>query len=331
MRFLSILKVVGGITLVVGLLGIIVGGYAWTALRQHQLTTTTLGENLSGTVTAVTTAATVRQAISSLQLSEEMLAQSARNYAATEEAHWLTQYDEARREFDQMLSDIQTTSGSASSTELDSVVNSAQRLAVISAGAIQLVESGRSADATEVLNGQQYTAERAALESSIHGYAAVYADQVGRALGAYENGIAQANTTMKEIVYTSIGLTAFTLLAGFVLTGIFVQLRLNSWRHFAEAVTNMAAHDFADRLAPSPDASVRPLTGYINSLADRAGTAAGKSEATFKAAHEALLVIDDDGTIQSANTAALDIFELPQKELVGKSLDELQTFLRHDS
>lgn len=328
MRIRSILKVVGGSALALGLLGIVVGGFAWIAFKQYRLEVTTIEENLSGTVTDITTAASHRQAISALQLSEEMVAQAARNYAATEEDHWHTQYTQAHQEFESTLSELQTAAPSA---ELDRVMTSAQRLAVISGGAIELVESGRALDATEALNGSQYVAERTALENHIHTYSLSYADQVNQTLARYQDGITQTSATTKEIIYTSVVLTGFTLLTGLVLTGIFVQLRLKSWQRFAQGVKDAAASNFKNRIGPSPDASVRPVTNNINMLADRLATTTSESAAVFETTHEALLVIDDDGVVQSANAAALDIFELPQERLVGRSFDELQAIWQPNS
>lgn len=331
MQITSVLKVVGGITLALALLAVVVGGFGLTAYKQYQLSNTTLQENLSGTVTDITSAANIHQSIQSLQFSEEMLAQSARNYAATSETHWKTQYDQSRHAFDATLADVRAGRDQAPSAELDRVINSANRLAVISAGAIQLAENNQAADAIEALSGSQYTTERTVLASSINDYSAVYSAQVSNALASYQSGVTQAAAAMKEIVITSIVLTGFTLLTGLVLVGIVMQLRTKSWRQFAEAFQAAASEGFSKPMPPSPNPIIRPLTTHINDLSNKAVTATAQSEATIKASHEALLVVDDTGTIRSANTAALDIMEVPKEKLVGKSVDELQALLHSDS
>lgn len=328
MQTISILKVVGGVALTLGVFASIVGGYAFTVTKQQQLISTTIEEDLSGTVADVATAAHIRQSIQSLQFSEEVMAQSARDFALTDEEQWQTQYVEARQNFGRALEEVQDVNVAAGQAELGAIVDSAKQLAAMSAGAIELVEGKRANEALNVLNGAQYATHKETLQSKITNYSAIHNEQLGTALGRYESGIEQATQSTKDIVYWSIALTGLTLLTSLTLGGILMQLRSQSWKRFAKSVREMVADDLKERVTPPPDATVGPLANQINALADKVAYSTGQSAAILDASHDALLIVDDDGIVRSANAAALNIMQIPQSELVGKSVDELRAIYK---
>lgn len=328
MKINSILKVVGGITLALGLLGVIIGGFAWVTVKQHRLSESVLQENLSGTVTNVIDTVKTRQAIQLLQLSEEVLAQSVRNYVTTGDAQWQSRYTQAKDAFDSALQEVNAASATVGSSELSEITSAAQRVSVINVGAMGLAGTQRSSDALQILDGDQYAAEKDSFERGILRYSAAYNEQLNDTLNEYGAGIAQISDSMREIVYTSVILTGITLLIGLGIVGIFMQLRMRAWRELAASANDMVASGLKERIAPSPDAAANDLGEQINGLADTALNSANQSKAVFEAAHEPLLVIDDDGFVRSANTAALDIFELPEEKLVGKSVDELKALFQ---
>lgn len=323
MHLLSVLKVVGGVGASILVVAVVVGGYAFLVNKQQRLTAEIVAQGMSATAQELVTLSQLDRAVLSLQFSEEVVAQSVRTYAASQEAVVRSRYELMHPQLVRAIEELRAASQGNESSALSEVVRSSERLAVISTGAMALVNEGRTADAAAALDGSQYTNEKIIFERSLRGYTDSRDRQTAGLLQTYENARIQAQEMIREIMYVSGALAILLVLATVFTIGAVLQLRKSAWARLATTLHQMVSGGVIKPLEVPVEKDTKSVAEHVNVLANAVVNSRGKSQALLQAAQEPLLVVNDDGTVHAANAAALKIFGVSRQELVGKSLDDV--------
>ena len=146
---------------------------------------------------------------------DEVLTQSARNYAFTENIKWKTRYNAVEPELDKAIKDA-IQNGDAKDREFFKSVDSANlALVKMEENAIGLVDSGKSKDAVKILESSEYWKQKDIYEKGLRDYV----DRRGKEY----NEVLIASTKALEGTVTDIGVitgsirNVVLLLAPFVL------------------------------------------------------------------------------------------------------------------
>jgi signal transduction histidine kinase len=193
-----------------------------------------LVSNVVERINTLNHAATLDKLALSIKYYDEVLTQSARNYAFTGDGQWKLRYKSAEPELDVIIKKAISQGGDAEKTFFTSVDESNQALVKLEYRSIELVDLGRNAEAIDILESKQYSDYKAIYKTALDNYIGARGANFLDVSDAATSTIVQANLLEKanfaqlNLIYTVLIVAIPTLIAVILIVGYRIANNINT-------------------------------------------------------------------------------------------------------
>ena len=137
-----------------------------------------LSENVAERIQALDHAAILDKLALSIRYYDEVLTQSARNYAFTGDEQWQLRYRSAEPELDAIIKEAISQGGDEESAFFSTVDEANQALIKLEYRSIELVDLRRNAEAISILESKEYRDYKAIYKQALDQYNPNYCDSI---------------------------------------------------------------------------------------------------------------------------------------------------------
>ncbi len=202
---------------------------------------------------------------------DEVLTQSARNYAFTQDKKWELRYRQVEPKLDRMIKRAIEEGGETDKEFFSGVDKANLALVQMEYKAIELVNSNRPWEAVEILESSEYWEHKDSYEQGLRNYIARRGAKYDEALAASTKVIDWATSQTRSLLETSVFLVAVVVLIAIALVGIIgfaVSCLVSSpFRRLRKAVAEVVrAHPDFEAESISED-EVSQLVESLNEMA----------------------------------------------------------------
>jgi len=247
------------------------------------------------------------------QYYDEIAAQSLRNYALTGEKQWQERYQEARPSLEAVALELGVAEASEARRPLQEIEERAN----------QLVAGGNRTGALAVLEAEAYARERGLFQQSVLAVAEAQEGRYQEAWAAYTASRQLALSSSREALVLAIILTGVAVVLVTMTALLLSRAITQPLSQMKDSVRAVAAGNELQRVAVTSADEIGELAAQVNVMTEQLLKTREEAEATVAAIPEPVIVVNQAGVITAVNTAALQLLEYRQEELVGKSLTEV--------
>lgn len=184
-----------------------------------------LDESVAERIQDLDHAATLDKLALSIRYYDEVLTQSARNYAFTGDEQWQTRYRSAEPELDAIIKEAISEGGDAESAFFSTVDEANQALIKLEYRSIELVNLQRNAEAVSILESKEYWDYKAIYKDALDEYIAARGENFLEVSDTATNSIVEANSLEEQnfqhlsMIYTTLIFAIPILIAVVVVVG----------------------------------------------------------------------------------------------------------------
>lgn len=201
---------------------------------------------------------------------DEVLTQSARNYAFTHDAMWKNRYKTSEPELDQIIKRSIELGDETDREFFASIDNANRALVEMEYSSIKLVDQGKSSEAVKILESTQYWELKRDYADGLGSYIARHAELESGALGTHTQSISSLGTKMQTLASNAIKilLVAIPVLLGMaaifiVMISIGVSKPVSS---LTRAVKNIANGNFGIEIKINGNDEMHALAESFNQM-----------------------------------------------------------------
>ena len=204
---------------------------------------------------------------------DEVLTQSARNYAFTSDKKWKDRYNSIVPELDKIIKEAIEEGDREDKTFFEQIDASNLALVDMEVKSLSLVDAGHSSEAVAILEGQGYADQKMIYEKGLRDYVAKRGESYNRALEASTKTIDKVNNNARDIVKNSYQLTAILgTLAIIFMAGInllIVRSISIPIKKLSDMARNISQGDLSKRITITSKDEVGRLATSFNEMEDK--------------------------------------------------------------
>lgn len=199
---------------------LITGVSGYLSLSQFSKIAEPLATVIPQTLVAMTKASHSDQVARFIGYADEVLTQSARNYAFTQDKRWEKRYAESELELKEALRKAITDGGDQDKAFFSSIVSAQGALADIEHEAIARVNDGNPAEAIKLLESSDYWDQKVAYKQRLIDYIGLKGANYDDALSASTETLNHSTTQVQKLVRLSTELVTISIGVTFLLAAI---------------------------------------------------------------------------------------------------------------
>jgi PAS domain S-box-containing protein len=258
---------------------------------------------------------------------DEVLTQSARNYAFTEDQKWKQRYRDVEPKLDEMIKEASQKGDEIDRAFFLGIDQANTALVEIESRAIGLVDEGRAAEAVYVLESDAYWKQKAIYELGLRDYVISRGVRYDEALVVSTKAVGLATDKAAELIKVSS--LIFLIMTGMVLTlttglGILIARSIsNPIMKLKNMVLKIGRGERPDLIDVSSGDEIGSLArDFVKLAADIQNTTVSKTyvENIISSMAETLVVVDVEGKIRMVNKSLCDLLGYEEKELIGNGV-----------
>jgi len=262
---------------------------------------------------------------------DEVLTQSARNYAFTEDKKWEERYRNVEPELDKIIQEA-IKQGNEIETEFFSRVNDANRVLVaMEYQAIDLVNEGKMQEGIQILESEEYWNQKQIYEKALRDYVAKRGLAYNDALVASTDALDKVSEDTHYLVQNIINQVTF-FLPSIIALGIGISYFLShsiirSTKNLTEVAKEIANGNWDKKAKVLGNDEFGILAQTFNSMLDSLKNservkidALKKYKDLYEKSPGLNRTIDLNGTIIDCNKSYADAFGYTKDEIIGKSI-----------
>jgi len=214
---------------------------------------------------------------------DEVLTQSARNYAFTADVKWKDRYNSIVPELDKIIKEAVEKGDEQDKGFFAQVDASNLALVDMEVASISLVDAGRSSEAAAILESQAYADQKKIYEGGLRAYVAKRGESYDQALEASTLIIDKVNKDVRDVVKKDtqlmviLGVLTIFLMVGislFLVRSISVPLK-----HISDTANTIAQGDLSKRIAVTSKDEIGQLAASFNEMVSKLQQSQGSLEA----------------------------------------------------
>jgi len=309
-----------------------------------------LNEEIPKAITGVNEAARLDDLASQIRYYDEVLTQSARNYAFTQNQIWKQRYKDIEPKLEIVIAEAIEKGDEKDKQFFRSVDNANIALVKLEYASMKMVDSGRPEPAIEILEGDEYCLQKNAYARGLADYAERRGRQTAEAVDVSTKTIADVAERTGDIVDTSIVLI-YVLLAVAVIFAVGMGLALSySVTSPLKKLRTAALHIGRGQLDTQIDVDTKDelgqLAGAFRAMTHKLSTtttsihnlqdeidrrkklqeALSESDERYRELVEhvpdVIFTLDMNKSVTSVNKATNVVFGFEQEDIVGKAFSE---------
>ena len=259
---------------------VLVGLVGYTCFHQFRKISEPLHNEVPQSIKGLSEASRLDSMAQFIRYYDEVLTQSARNYAFTQDPKWQQRYNEIAPKLDEIIAQA-IEHGSDEDKAFFSSVNKANlALVEMESKSFELVDAGRGQKAIEILQGQEYWAHKSIYEQGLRDYISSKGAGFDDALKASTSQIESANAEAQEIIATSLLVIAVLIGSALVLSAVMGLYNYRSIitpiQKLKAATVKIGAGDLETELEVNSNDEIGELAGDFKAML------AGLKEAKYK-------------------------------------------------
>jgi signal transduction histidine kinase len=249
---------------------------------------------------------------------DEVLTQSARNYAFTSDVKWKDRYNTVVPELDKIIKKAMTEGDVQDKLFFDSVDVSNLALVDMEVKAIALVDAGRSKEADAILESQAYADQKKTYEEGLRNYLAKRGASYNQSLEASTQILDKVNKDIQNIVKKTYQLMlVFGVFTALLIVGInFLVLRSVSipLKRLSDTAKDISEGDISKRITSTSKDEIGQLSVSFNEMLDklqesRQGLDKKVEEATNEVYAKLKFIEDQKKEMEDNRNATLNLLE----------------------
>jgi signal transduction histidine kinase len=249
---------------------------------------------------------------------DEVLTQSARNYAFTSDVKWKDRYNTVVPELDKIIKKAMTEGDVQDKLFFDSVDVSNLALVDMEVKAIALVDAGRSKEAVAILESQAYADQKKTYEEGLRNYVAKRGASYNQSLEASTQILDKVNKDIQNIVKKTYQLMlVFGVFTALLIVGInFLVLRSVSipLKRLSDTAKDISEGDISKRITSTSKDEIGQLSVSFNEMLDklqesRQGLDKKVEEATNEVYAKLKFIEDQKKEMEDNRNATLNLLE----------------------
>jgi signal transduction histidine kinase len=249
---------------------------------------------------------------------DEVLTQSARNYAFTSDVKWKDRYNTVVPELDKIIKKAMTEGDVQDKLFFDSVDVSNLALVDMEVKAIALVDAGRSKEAVAILESQAYADQKKTYEEGLRNYLAKRGASYNQSLEASTQILDKVNKDIQNIVKKTYQLMlVFGVFTALLIVGInFLVLRSVSipLKRLSDTAKDISEGDISKRITSTSKDEIGQLSVSFNEMLDklqesRQGLDKKVEEATNEVYAKLKFIEDQKKEMEDNRNATLNLLE----------------------
>lgn len=256
---------------------------------------------------------------------DEVLTQSARNYAFTQDKKWKTRYKESEPLLDGIIKDAMARGGEAELSFFSSVDQANLALVELEYRSIDHVDQGRAKQAIELLESDEYWRLKAVYKQGLDSYVKNKGGDLAQATQSSALGLQQAIQQVESrftiqirlfILFIAVG-TLICLLISSLLSNLIVR----NVSRLSRTMDRAASGDLTARSEVKSKDQIGLLAKNFNIMMERLTHTEDYIANIIKTAPIILLVTDETGKINKVNDAALRALGYQAEEILGQKVE----------
>ncbi len=255
-----------------------------TLFSWYQLTTLTqpLEEEIPQSIENIKQASTLDVLAQQIRYYDEVLTQSARNFAFTQDSRWEEQYNNTVPLLDTTIEVAMTDGDDTDRTFFSSVENANLILVDLEAQSFNLIKNGSSSEAIAILESEEYWKHKKTYSTALEGYLKQRGKEREKTITGSTQILSQSATKAADTVLTTtlllsiMSLIIFSLALFFGIT--FARDVSRSIKELSVTAKNIAQGDFSKQAIVYGDDEISGLARTFNDMAHELKTSRMKLE-----------------------------------------------------
>ncbi len=327
-------------------IAVLVAILGYVFIIQLDIITQPLKEDIPESIELTTEAAYLNSLAQFIRYYDELLTQSARNYAFTQDKKWKQRYQETVPELDAVIKEA-VEKGDQAEKEIFSSIDQANiALVEMESQAIEYVDRGSIKEAVKILESDKYWREKNIYEEGLKNYVQRMGSEYNQALSASTLGLDQATEKYIDSINNARGLiTVFIVIALLlaILMGIFISGGITrSINKLRKGIKHIGDGDLNYRLQIGTNDEIQDLADSFNRMTgDLKNSTASvgmlnkeiaerkrveeKYRTLYESSNDAIMILEPpDWRFTAGNPAAIKLFSAKdEKEFIATAPWEL--------
>lgn len=226
-----------------------------------------------GNISEISTKTELNASANDIQFYDEVLTQSARNYAFTQDTQWKDRYNAEVTNLDSAISSALTIGGEADETYFTETKSANDALVAMELSAIELVDNGQPDQAVQILESDEYWKQKAIYSQGISGYVEHTSTLQGATIQNIteniDDAVEETDSVVKKYIPITIAVVATSVLLGVSLGLIAAYLIIKPIANIQKAAKEISRGNLKIRAVVKSADELGSLARSFNTMAEK--------------------------------------------------------------